>query len=239
MSELLRDKVVLITGATGALGSVVAHVFAETGARLALTSTSADDLEALAERLPLAAEDVFTITADATDEEEVRTMVEAVAEHFGALHVLLNTVGMWRGGAPVQDVAVGTWDRTLDVNLRSAFLLSKGALPHLLEQDWGRIVHVGSKTAVQPRGKRAAYAVSKTGVIALTEVIADEVKGSGVTANVILPSVIDTPANREMFPDPDVDAWVPPERIAQLMKFLCTDAGASINGARLPIYGDV
>ncbi len=239
MPELLRDKVVLITGATGALGSVVAQVFAETGARLALTSTSADDLQRLAQSLLLSAEDVFTVPADVTEEEEVRTLVEAVEEHFGALHVLLNTVGMWRGGAPVQDVAVGTWERTLAVNLRSAFLLSKWVLPHLLEQGWGRIVHIGSKAAVEPRGKRAAYAVAKRGVVTLTEVIADEIKGNGVTVNVILPSIIDTEANRELFSDPNVDDWVPPERIAELMKFLCSDAGASVNGALLPIYGAV
>jgi NAD(P)-dependent dehydrogenase (short-subunit alcohol dehydrogenase family) len=109
----------------------------------------------------------------------------------------------------------------------------------MLKAGWGRLVHVSSKTAVTPRGRQSAYAVSKMGLITLTEVIAAEVKGSGVTANVILPSVIDTPANRDSIPKADPGKWVPPERIAATMCFLCTDEAASINGARIAIYGAV
>jgi NAD(P)-dependent dehydrogenase (short-subunit alcohol dehydrogenase family) len=107
----------------------------------------------------------------------------------------------------------------------------------MLGAGWGRLVHVGSKAAVRPRAKQASYVVSKMGVIALTEAIAAEVKGTGVTANVILPSIIDTPANREFLSSADAGRWVPPERIAATMRFLCSGAGASFNGARLPIYG--
>jgi NAD(P)-dependent dehydrogenase (short-subunit alcohol dehydrogenase family) len=127
----------------------------------------------------------------------------------------------------------------LDLNLRPAFLLSRAVLPHMLEAGWGRIVHVSSKTAVEPRAKQAGYVVSKRGVIALTEVIAAEVKGTGVTANVILPSIIDTLANRASIPKANPEKWVPPEQIAGMMRFLCSDAGASINGASIPIYGSV
>ena len=125
------------------------------------------------------------------------------------------------------------------LNLRSAFLLSRAVLPPMLEAGWGRIVHVASKTAVVPRARQAAYAVSKMGLITLTEVIAAEVKGTGVTANVVLPSIIDTPANRRMMPKADPARWVPPEQIAATMRFLCSDDAGSINGARIPIYGAV
>jgi NAD(P)-dependent dehydrogenase (short-subunit alcohol dehydrogenase family) len=109
----------------------------------------------------------------------------------------------------------------------------------MLKTGWGRIVHVGSKTAVEPRAKQAGYVVSKMGVIALTEAIATEVKGTGVTANVILPSIIDTKANRKMMSKADPGKWVRPEQIAAAMSFLCSDAGAAVNGARIPLYGAV
>jgi len=131
------------------------------------------------------------------------------------------------------------WDRMLALNLRSAFILSRMLLPLMLESGWGRILHVSSKTAVAPRARQAAYAVSKMGLITLTEVIAAEVKGSGATANVILPSIIDTLTNRKMMSKADPNKWVPPERIAATMRFLCSDAATSINGARIPIYGAV
>jgi NAD(P)-dependent dehydrogenase (short-subunit alcohol dehydrogenase family) len=239
MSGELNGRVVLIGGATGGLGSGIAHVFAETEAHLALTSTSEEALEELAEELGLPDERVFLATVDATDPDSIGELVSGVVEQFGQLHILLNTVGGWGGGKTVSETSVRQWEWMLTLNLRSAFLLSRAVLPHMLDAGWGRIVHTASKTAVAPRPKQAGYAVSKAGVIALTEVIAAEVKGSGVTANVVLPSIIDTPANRRMMSGADASKWVPPEHIAQMMRFLCSDAAASINGDCIPIYGGV
>ena len=240
MSDVvLHNRVVLISGATGALGSAVARSFAQTQARLALTGRSAQKLQQLVAEISVPAERVFTAPADVTQSDGVKDLVEGVVAHFGQVDVLLNVAGGWSGGKPVGETTVEEWDRMLALNLRSAFLLSRAVVPLMLEVGWGRIVHVSSKTAVAPRAKRAAYAVSKMGLITLTEVIAAEVKGAGVTANVILPSVIDTAANRAAMPKADPRKWVPPERIAATMRFLCTDAAASINGARIPIYGAV
>lgn len=239
MSEDLRGRVVLIGGATGALGSGIARVFADTGAHLALTSTSEEDLEELADELGLSDDRLFLSTVDATDPGSVSDLVSGVVERFDGLHVLLNTIGGWGGGKTVGETPVEQWEWMLTLNLRSAFLLSRAVLPHMLEAGWGRIVHTASKTAVTPRPKQAGYAVSKAGVIALTKVIAAEVKGTGVTANVVLPSIIDTPANRRMMSSADTSKWVPPEHIAGTMRFLCSDAAASINGDRIPIYGAV
>ena len=239
MPEPLRDRVVLISGATGALGSAVTRTFAQTPARLALTGRSEQKLERLAVEAGLPGERILPVAADVTQAASVKDLVDAVLAHFGRIDVLLNTAGGWSGGKPVWDTSVDEWEHMLALNLHSAFLLSRAVLPHMLENGWGRIVHVSSKTAVTPHGKRAAYAVSKMGLVTLTEVIAAEVKGTGVTANVILPSVIDTPANRASMPKADLSKWVPPERIAATMQFLCSDAAASINGARIPIYGAV
>lgn len=237
MSDLLRNRVVLIGGATGALGSAVTREFAKTEARLALTSTSAEDLDELAGDLGVPDERIFVSTVDGTDPESVDGLVSRIVEHFDGLHVLLNTIGGWGGGKTVAETPVDQWEWMLKLNLRSAFLLSRAVLPHMLDAGWGRIVHTGSKTAVEPRSKEVGYAVAKMGVVTLTEVIAREIKGSGVTANVVLPSMIDTPANRKMMSSADYSKWVPPEHIAATMRFLCSDGAASISGDRVPIYG--
>ena len=239
MADMLRDKVVLIAGATGVLGAAVAREFAPTGARLALTGRSEQKLERLGGASDLPAERVFVVAADVTQVRGVESLVAAVVSRFGGVDVLLNTVGGWGGGKPVGETPVEEWERMLTLNLRPAFLLSRAVLPGMLANGWGRIVHVSSKSAVAPRARQAGYGVSKMGVITLTETIAVEVKGSGVTANVVLPSIIDTPANRKAMPKADPRKWVRPEHIAATMRFLCSEAGGSINGARVPVYGAV
>jgi NAD(P)-dependent dehydrogenase (short-subunit alcohol dehydrogenase family) len=234
-----REKVVLITGATGGLGTAVTREFAGTSAKLALVSRSAQDLQELVEAQALPSERAFTMAADVTQPEQVNALVEAVMARWKRVDVLLNTVGGWSGGQPVGEITWQGWRHMLDLNLHSAFLLSRGVLPSMLEAGWGRIVHVSSKTAVSPRAKEAGYAVAKMGLITLTEVIAAEVKRSGVTANIILPSIIDTPANRNNIPKADPSHWVAPEHIAAAMRFLCSEAGGSFNGARIPIYAGV
>ncbi|MGD8997748.1 MAG: SDR family NAD(P)-dependent oxidoreductase [Anaerolineae bacterium] len=239
MSDDLRDRVLLIGGATSPLGSAVAREFAKTEALLALTSTSQERVEKLAGELSLPSERVFASAFDATDPVSVDEMVSGVLKRFGGLHVLLNTIGGWGGGKTVDETPVDQWEKILARNLRSAFLLSRAVLPHMLEAGWGRVIHTSSKTAVSPRRKNAAYAVAKMGVITLTEVIAAEVKGAGVTANVVLPSIIDTPDNRRSMSSADTSKWVPPQHIVATMRFLCSDAAASINGDRIPVYGAV
>ena len=218
---MLQDKTILITGATGALGSAVARAFAQTQARLVLTGRSEEKLAHLTSEISLPEERVLTVAADVTQAAGVQALVADAAARFGRIDVLLNVAGGWSGGKPVGETSVEDWDRLVALNLRSAFLLSRAVLPGMLEAGWGRVVHISSKTAVEPRAKQAAYAVSKMGLVTLTEVIAAEVKGSGVTANVILPSIIDTPANRESMPKADPAKWVKPEHIAATMRFLC------------------
>jgi NAD(P)-dependent dehydrogenase (short-subunit alcohol dehydrogenase family) len=197
------------------------------------------ELEQLTTGVELPTARVSTIAADVTQPDQVQDLAKAILSEFGQIDVLLNTVGGWSGGKTVGTTEIEDWMRMLDLNLHSAFLLSSAVLPGMLETGWGRIVHVGSKTAVQPRSKQVGYVVSKMGVIALAEAIAVEVEGTGVTANVILPSIIDSEANRKMMSKADYSKWVRPEQIAAAMSFLCSDAGAAVNGARIPFYGAV
>ncbi len=235
---MLEERVVLITGATGGLGTAVAREFARTEAALALTSTSPEALASLVEETGLPEARLYHHVADLTRPEGVKELVQKVVERWGGLHVLLNNVGTWLGGASVHETPIEEWNRLLRINLQSAFLLSRAVLPHMLEAEWGRIVHISSKGAVQPQPHEVAYDVSKRALIALTEVIALESKGTGVTANVILPSIIDTPSNRRSISKPDPSTWVAPQDIAATMRFLCSEAGEAINGASIAMYGD-
>jgi NAD(P)-dependent dehydrogenase (short-subunit alcohol dehydrogenase family) len=172
-----------------------------------------------------------------SDEEFVAKLVDAVVRQLGRLDILLNTVGVWTGGSLVHELAFEQWNRAMNLNLHTAFLLSRAVLPPMMESKWGRIVHVSARTAQSPRPNQAEYAVSKRGLIALTEAIAEEVRGSAITSNVILPSIIDTAPNRERYPDANYGAWVKPAHVAEMMYVLCGEESSSINGAKIEMFG--
>jgi len=233
----VRDKVVLITGATGALGGATAQAFARAGARLALTARSEERLEKLANSLNLSADRLLTLAADVTDSTLVNHLVGQTVSYFGRVDALLHVAGGYRGGKTVAETELDDLDFMLELNLKSTFLICQAVLPHMVTQAWGRIVAIGARAAVRPTRRSGAYAASKAALIALIETIAAEVKGSGITANVILPSTIDTPTNRQFMPKADFGKWVPPDQIAAAMLYLCSDEAASISGARIPVYG--
>jgi NAD(P)-dependent dehydrogenase (short-subunit alcohol dehydrogenase family) len=213
-------RVVLITGASGGLGTVVARAFLEAGATVAAVSRSGSD-----------------ISADLTRPDEAARAAETVRAQFGRLDVLLHLAGGFEGGTPVAQTPDGVWSRMFDLNVHSAFYIARAVLPAMLEAGYGRIVAIGSKTAVEPVATLAAYGASKAALVALVRTIALEVKLTGVTANVVLPSVIDTPANRAADPNAGFSRWVKPESIARLLLWLASEAAADINGAVVPIYG--
>ena len=215
-------RVVLIAGASGALGTVVTHAFLEAGADVAAVSRSGSE-----------------ISADLTRPDEAARAVQAVLSRFKRIDVLLHLAGGFEGGTPVAQTDDGVWNRMFDLNLNSAFYCTRAVLLAMLEAKYGRIVAIGSKTAVEPVATLAAYGASKAALVALVRTIALEVKRSGVTANVVLPSVIDTPANRAAEPAADFSRWVSPESLARLLLWLASDAAADVNGAVIPIYGRV
>ena len=233
------DRTVLITGATGTVGRVVAETFAQTGARLAVTGRRESALQALAGVLSLPDERLLVMPADLADSKNVLALVSAIDARWGGVDVLLNVAGGWRGGSRVADLKEPEWDAILDMNLRSAFLINRAVLPHMVEQRWGRIVNFGSRAVVSPGAKQVAYNVAKSGVVALTQSISSDYRRRGVAANVVLPAIIDTPQNREGSPDADHTRWVPPGDLAELLLFLASDAGGSLNGASIPVFAQL
>jgi len=228
-----EGRVALVTGVCGALGSAVARRFDAAGA----TVCGVDVVDPESDDSLLAdADAVDYYRTDATDEANVASTVEAIVEAHGHLDAVANVAGTWRGGDPVDETPVETFDLLFDVNLKTAFLVSKHALPHLRETE-GAIVSVSARSSLEGGEGDALYRASKAGVRLLTESIAAENRGT-VRANAVMPSVIDTPANREMLPDADVESWVDPEDIATTILALCSDATSVTSGAAVPVYGE-
>ena len=228
--------VVLVTGVGGTLGSAVAEAFLDAGATVcgADLVTPDDDDFSLDEP-----DRIDFYGGDFTDEATVESAVADIAEEHGGLDVLCNIAGTWRGGDPIDETPVDTFDLLFDVNLKTGFLASKHAIPHLRERDGGQgaIVSVASRSSLEGGTGDGLYRASKAGVRLLTESIAEENVGE-VRANAVMPSVIDTPMNREMIPNGDFDAWVDPEEIARVICFLASDGADVTSGASVPVYGE-
>ena len=221
----IEGKVVLIAGGSGALGHSVVPAFLAAGARVVTADRNPSTDQA---------DGRLALKADVTDEADVRRLVDEVIRKLGRIDVLINLVGGFAPG-PVKDTAVALWQRMLTTNLTAAFLLSKSVLPHMEERETGRILHVAAWAAVEPFPGAAAYLVAKSGLLALIKVLALELKGSGVTVNAVLPTTIDTPANRASMPEVDPATWTRPESIAETLIFLASDEAVQINGATVPI----
>lgn len=235
----LNGKVAVVTGATGALGRVVSKTLLDQGARLVLTHRRAETLVELSDFVGGSKDMLFSVQTDVTDENSVQALFQQAISKYGRVDILLNIVGAFRGGADIVNTKVNDWDFMMNVNLKSAFLCCRAALPYMVRQNYGKIINVSARAAVEKRYrvKNGAYAVSKAGIIVLTETIAEEIKKYDINVNCILPSTIDTPDNRRTFPDADFSKWVKPEQIAQVMLFLVSDESKTISGASIPVYG--
>jgi len=229
----MKDKVIIVTGAFGALGRAVAARLEATGARLALLDAArpASVPEGDAAHLWLAGVDL----ADAVATESA---VQQVLAHFGRLDGLVNLAGGFRWET-VADGSPATWDLLYTLNVKTALHACRAALPALLRAGGGRIVNVGAGAAGRAGLGMGAYAASKAGVQRLTEALAEECKDAGVTVNVILPSIIDTPANRHDMPDADATRWVSPADLAEVVAFLLSNASRAITGAAIAVNGRV
>ncbi|MDW8051726.1 MAG: SDR family NAD(P)-dependent oxidoreductase [Armatimonadota bacterium] len=230
-------KVVLITGATGALGRVVARQFHQAGATLALCARNQTLLSQLFADLALSPQHLLIGGVDLRLPEDCDRLARAIEKRFGELHALVNTVGGFTAGPPVHETPVEAWEQMLEMNLRTAFLVSRAIVPLLLRAGGGAIVHVSGRAGLAGFAGGAGYCVAKAGVIRLTEVLAAELKEHSINVNCVLPGTIDTPANRAARPDADFERWVSPEAIGEVIMFLCSPAARAIHGAAIPVYG--
>jgi len=220
-----QDEVAVVTGASGVLAGALAETLADAGATVAGISRSEPD----------AFPGTFR-AADLTDESAAERAVTDVVDDHGRIDHLLNVAGAWRGGTPVEETSVEAFASALDVNLRTAFLATKHALPHLQDAG-GTVVFVAAKSSFQGGAGDAPYRAAKAGVRLLTESVAAENEGV-VRANAVAPRIIDTPANREAMPSADFEDWATPAEVAGTMAFLCSDAASATSGAVVPVYGD-
>ncbi len=232
----LGDKVAIITGGTGALGRAVVSAFLEEGAKVACTYIVDEELKHYSSLTEEKKSKITFIWVDVTKEESVTQMVQKTLDTFGKIDILVNVVGGFTY-AKIIDTDEKTWDFMMNVNLKSTFLCSKAVLPHMIKQNYGKIINISSRPALKGSSGIGAYAASKAGVLNLTETIADEVKDYEINVNAILPSTIDTPANRRDMPDADFSKWVKPEEIARVIVFLASDNSKPISGAGIPVYG--
>jgi len=233
----IQHRNVLITGGTGILGSAVTKAYLSQGDTVAVTYLFENEVERFKQYNPELSEDVTFLFANVTEEAEVQKTFREFLSQFGQLYVLVNIVGGFVGGIPAAELEEERWDFMMNLNLKSVFLCCKTVIPHMTERGYGKIINVSARAGLKGEAGLSAYCVSKGGVRTLTESLAAEVMDSGVNVNAIMPSVMDTPANRASMPDEDYSRWVAPADVAKVISFLTSDNAAVINGAAIPVYG--
>jgi NAD(P)-dependent dehydrogenase (short-subunit alcohol dehydrogenase family) len=237
MSEF-AGKSVLIAGGTGGLGRAVSLAFLTELAKVTVTYRRQEEFDALKK---LGGEHESSLEGqqvDVTDEAAMRQLVERVVSKHRRLDVLVNAVGAYSGGMPLWETDSKTFDQMLALNLSSGYVLARSVVPVMLKQGSGAIVNVSSQAAVNHAAGAAAYAASKAAAVAMIDCMAADLKGTAVRANSVLPSIIDTAANRKAMPNADFTKWPKPADIARVILFLCSDQAKLIQGASVPVYGN-
>lgn len=230
-------KVAIVTGGTGGLGTAVMPLLVRRNFRVASTYLIPEEATSVEELLDVDEDHLMLRRVDCTDSEAVTAFLNEAADTFGPINVLCSLVGGWAGGRFIAETDDVRFDRMIDLNLRSAFNVLRAGIPLMKDAEWGRIILVGSRAAFDTPGGQAAFNVAKAGVVALAKSAAVELDDTNITANAILPSVIDTEATRATLPYADYVRWPKPAEIASVIDYLASPASAVINGAAIPVYG--
>jgi NAD(P)-dependent dehydrogenase (short-subunit alcohol dehydrogenase family) len=231
-------KVALVAGGTGGLGRAVSLAFLKEGAELIVTYQKDPEFGDLKQAAGTNASRLVGRRLDVTDEAAVQQLIDGIGAENGHLDVMVNAVGGYVGGIKLWELDTRLFDQLLALNLRSGYVLSRAADKAMLKQGKGAIVNVAAKAALDHGAGAAAYAASKAAAVALMDSLAADLRGSGVRVNSVLPSIIDTEANRKAMPGADFANWPKPEEIARVILFLCSDDARVIHGAAIPVYGD-
>lgn len=224
----MSDRVVFITGAKGGLGSYITKRFLATGATVVGASRSISQQD-----FPMP--NFVALPVDFTKSTAVTGAVKSIVDRYGRLDVLVHVVGAFAGGQSVAETDDATWEQMRELNLTSAFYTFRAAIPHLRKSGSGRIVAIGSITAVEPHAGLAAYVIFKAALAMLVRTVALENRDAGVTANVVLPATMDTPANRKAMPNADFSKWLQPSDVADLVLWLSEERAGHVTGTAIPI----
>lgn len=238
MNVNLQGKTALIAGGTGGLGRAVSLAFLEAGAHVAVTYRKQDELTALKTDAGTRASSMSAYSTDVTDDVAVQAAVKNIVSVQGRIDFLVNTVGAYAGGIKLWDVDLKIFEQMLDLNLRSGYVLARNVVPIMLKQKSGAIVNVAAKAAFDHAAGASAYAASKAAAVAMMDCLAEDLRGTAIRVNSVLPSIIDTAPNRHAMPGADFSKWPKSEDIARVILFLCSDDARLIHGAAVPVYGN-
>lgn len=231
------NRTAVITGGTGGLGSALVRRLLRRDVRLAVTYLLPEEADRFEREFEVDDQRLTLRRVDATNPEAINAFMKEIADQLGGINMVCSLVGGWAGGRDIEDTDDVRLERMLDLNLRSAFYTVRAALPHLRAAGWGRIMLVGSRAAFDTPAGQAAFNVAKAGVVALGKTVAQELDGTQITCNILLPAVIDTPATRATAPYANYVNWPTPEEIAAVAEFLMSEESAVINGAAVPVFG--
>jgi NAD(P)-dependent dehydrogenase (short-subunit alcohol dehydrogenase family) len=233
-----HDKIVLVTGGTGGLGREVTMAFLEAGATIVVSYQAAEEFAAVvAASQKIGAAAPAGVSVDVTDAQAVAKCIGEIVAQHGRLDILVNTVGGYAGGTNLWEVDPRTYDKMLQLNLKAGFVLARAVVPQMIKQNRGWIVNIASKAAFDHAAGGALYAASKAAALAMMDSLAADVKPFNINVNSILPSIIDTAANRKAMAGADFSKWPKPEEIARVILFLCSEEARVIHGAAIPVYG--
>ena len=232
-----QNKVALIAGGTGALGRAVAIAFAREGARVIVTYKHQPEFDAFISQSKSLGHQATGVMVDATDVASVGRAIEDIIAKHGTVDILVNTIGGYHGGKRIWEEDLSAYDQMMSLNLKSGFVLARAVIPAMIQQNSGWIVNVASRAGYGKSAGAALYAASKAGALALFDSLAEEVKSYPISVNSVVPSIFDTPANRQAMPSADYASWPKPEEIADVILFLCSPQAHIIHGAAIPVYG--
>jgi len=233
----LSDRIALVAGGTGGLGRAVALEFLQAGARVVVTCRKQPEYDSLVAEAGEAKPRLFGATVDVTDQAAAKQLVERLLAEHGRLDILVNTVGGYAGGTNLWETDAKIYDQMMALNLQAGFVLARAVLPAMIRKNRGWIVNVASKAGYGHSPGAALYSASKAAALALFDSLADEVKQYEINVNSIVPSIFDTPANRQAMPSADFSKWPRPAEIARVVRFLCSEDARVIRGAAIPVYG--
>lgn len=229
------NQLALVAGGTGGLGHAVSMAFLQEGAKVVVTYRQQRKFDELKS---ICGETIAGCRIDVTDKAAVEQFVQDIVAEYGPLDVVVNTIGAYAGGTKLWETDRKVFDQMFALNLWSGYAIMRAVVPIMLKQKRGAIINVASKAAFDHAGGAAGYVASKAAAVAMIDSLAADLKGTGVRANSILPSIIDTEANRRAMPNADFAQWPKPEDIARVIMFLCSDDARLIQGAAIPVYGD-